>query len=162
MTSVVVDTNVAIAANGKNTHADLECQLACVEELRAVCRNMVIAVDDSNRIFDEYKDRLSFRGAPGAGDAFFKHLHDHMYGGKRVRRVAITPCNDARRSFEELPENEFDPSDRKFLAVAVVAKAEILNATDSDWSEQEALISDLGVAVRQLCPQHAAKSASQS
>lgn len=64
MTTVVVDTNVAIAANGKNTHADLACQLACVEELRAVCRDMVIAVDDSNRIFDEYKDRLSSEVLP--------------------------------------------------------------------------------------------------
>ena len=66
-----------------------------------------------------------------------------------------------RRGFAELLENELDPSDRKFLAVAVVAQAEILNATDSDWSEQEALTSDLGVRVRQLCPQHASKSADQ-
>ena len=51
--------------------------------------------------------------------------------------------------------------DRKFLAVAVVADAEILNATDSDWSEQEALTRELGVRVRQLCPQHASKSANQ-
>ena len=84
-----------------------------------------------------------------------------MYGGKRVRQVSITPCNDGRRSFAELLENGLDPSDRKFLAVAVVAQAEILNATDSDWSEQEALTSDLGVSVRQLCPQHASKSADQ-
>ena len=161
MNSIVVDTNVAVAANGNNTHADLVCQLACVEELRAVCRDAVIVVDDSNLVFDEYKDRLSFAGAPGVGDAFFKHVHDHMYGGRRVRQVAITPCNDDRRSFEELPNNELDPSDRKFLAVAVVAEAEILNATDSDWSEQEALTRDLGVSVRQLCPQHASKFTNQ-
>ena len=33
--------------------------------------------------------------------------------------------------------------------------------TDSDWSEQDTLTSDLGVSVRQLCPQHAAKPATQ-
>ena len=59
------------------------------------------------------------------------------------------------------PRTSFDPSDRKFLAVAVVAEAEILNATDSDWSEQEALMRVLGVKVRQLCPQHASKSTNQ-
>lgn len=118
-------------------------------------------LDDKNLIFDEYRSRLSFSGAPGVGDAFFKHVHDHMYGGKRVRQVAIIPCNDPNRSFEELPENEFDPSDRKFLAVAVAGKAEILNATDSDWSEQEPLTRDLEVRVRQLCPQHASKTAPQ-
>ena len=161
MTNIVVDTNVAIAANGKDTHADLVCQLACVEKLRAVCGNAAILLDDNSLIFDEYRSRLSFAGAPGVGDAFFKHVHDHMYGGTRVRRVAITPCNDQNRSFEELPENEFDPSDRKFLAVAVVGKAEILNATDSDWSEQETLVRDLGVRVRQLCPQHASKATTE-
>ncbi len=161
MTSIVVDTNVAIAANGKNTHADLDCQLACVETLKAVCRDAVIVLDDGNLIFDEYKDRFSFAGAPGVGDAFFKHVHDHMYGRQRVRQVSITPCNDGRRSFVELPENEMDASDRKFLAVAVVAEAGILNATDSDWSEQEALTRELGVSVRQLCPQHARRSAKE-
>ena len=61
----------------------------------------------------------------------------------------------------KIGENRLSPV-KLGLAVAVVAKAEILNATDSDWEEQKALISNLGVSVRQLCPQHASKSASQS
>ena len=69
MTSIVVDTNVAVAANRKNTHADLECQMACVTKLKDVCRDTIIVLDNSNLIFDEYKDRLSFAGAPGVGDA---------------------------------------------------------------------------------------------
>ena len=161
MIDSVVDTNVAIAANGKNTHADPECQLACVEHLEAICRDGIAILDDANLIFNEYKTSLSFTGAPGMGDAFFKHVFLHMHGGMRVRQVTITPCSDELRGFEELPRNEFDPSDRKFLAVAVVAEAEILNATDSDWSEQETLTRSLGVRVRQLCPQHASKSPDQ-
>ena len=161
MTDFVVDTNVAIAANGRDTHADPECQLACVEHLDVICREGIAVLDDAHLIFDEYKASLSFAGAPGTGDAFFKHVFAHMHGGVRVRQVAITPCSDEMRGFEELKKNELDPSDRKFLAVAVVAEAEILNATDSDWSEQEALTRELGVRVRQLCPQHASKSANQ-
>ena len=161
MNAYVVDTNVAIAANGRNTHADYACRFDCIETLEAICREAVVVLDDGDLIFEEYRSRLSFRGAPGTGDKFLKHVHDRMYGGSRVKRVPITPCSDALRGFEELPENDFDPSDRKFLAVAVVAQAEILNATDSDWSEQEALTSDLAVRVRQLCPQHARKSANQ-
>ena len=53
--------------------------------------------------------------------------------------------------------NSLDRSDRKFLAAAVVGHAAIVNATDSDWSQQEELIERLGVTVRQLCPQHASK-----
>lgn len=157
MTSFVVDTNVAIAANGRNTHADLQCQLACIEKLENVCRQQVIVVDDKNLIFDEYKESLNFAGAPGMGDTFFKHLFDYGYDKTRVRRVSITPCSDDRLGFKELPENDLDKSDRKFLAAALVAQATILNATDSDWSEQEALTKSLGVTVQQLCPQHASK-----
>ena len=157
MTPYVVDTNVAIAANGRNTHADPECQLACVEKLEDVCRRQVVVVDDGGLIFDEYKERLNFAGAPGMGDTFFKHLFDHGYDETRVRRVSITPCSDDRLGFKELPENGLDKSDRKFLAVALVAQATILNATDGDWSEQEALTNNLGVTVQQLCPQHASK-----
>ena len=62
-----------------------------------------------------------------------------------MRRVAVTPSKDDRRGYEELPLNTFDRSDRKFLAVAVVAKAVVLNATDSDWGTHEALMNRLGV-----------------
>ena len=31
------------------------------------------------------------------------------------------------------------------------------NTTDSDWSEQQALMDGLGVAVEQLCPAYARK-----
>ena len=162
MTAYVVDTNVAKAANGRDTHADLACQLDCIEKLETICRESVIVLDEGDLIFEEYRNHLLFKGAPGTGDKFFKHLYDHKYGESRVRRVPITPCNDDLRGYQELPENELDRSDRKFLAVAVVAQAEILNATDSDWNEQEALISGLGVSVRQLCPHHASKSANHS
>ena len=88
---------------------------------------------------------------------FFRYLFNHGYDETRVRRISITPCSDDRLGFKELPENDLDKSDRKFLAAALVAQATILNATDSDWSEQEALTKSLGVTVQQLCPQHASK-----
>ena len=157
MTPYVVDTNVAIAANGKDTHADLDCQKACVKELRDICSGKMIALDDAGWIFDEYKQNLKFAGAPGVGDVFFKHVHNHQYRENLVQRVRITLCDDDRRGFDELPENGLDRSDRKFLATARVAHATILNATDNDWSEQETLTSNLGVGVRQICPHHASK-----
>lgn len=162
MKSCVVDTNVAIAANQwdkseGDTHADPECQQACVKALNDVCCDQVIVLDDGDRIFEEYRGYLNLAGSPGAGDKFFKHIFDHQWGGERVRRVPITPCSDHRRGFEELPVNDLDPSDRKFLATAVVGEADILNATDSDWGQQEELTKGLGVDVRQICPQHASK-----
>ena len=46
MTPFVVDTNVAIVANGRGTHADLRCQLSCVERLKSVAAGEVVAIDD--------------------------------------------------------------------------------------------------------------------
>ena len=157
MSVFVVDTNVAVVANRRHTHADAKCQLACIEELERVVRQGVVAVDENGVILDEYRGYLSHSGQPGVGDAFFKHIYDHQYRNRRVRRVPVTPSDDDRKGFEELPENSFDRSDRVFLAVAVVGKAIVLNATDSDWSEHDELIDSLGVTVEQLCPHHIRK-----
>ena len=156
----VVDTNVAVAANGRYTHADELCRLACVERLEFLVAQEaeeVVAIDDRGLILEEYRNHLSHSGSPGVGDMFFKHVVTNLGNCARVRRFPVTPSENDRRGFEELPENTFDRSDRKFLAVAVVAGAVIVNATDSDWNEQAALMDELGVQVSQLCPQHASR-----
>ena len=157
MSVCVVDTNVAIVANTRHTHADVACQLACIDELGRLVREGVVAVDETGFILDEYRGYLSHSGQPGVGDAFFKHVFDHQYEGRRVRRVPVTPSDNDQRGFEELPENSFDRSDRLFLAVALVGEAIVLNATDSDWDEHAELMDELGVSVEQLCPQHSRK-----
>lgn len=150
----VVDTNVPIVANGRKTDADQQCRLACIMKLRGLVKQEVIAVDDRDLILQEYRGHLRASGQPGVGDVFFKHLLDSQYLEDRVRRVSVTPCNDDQKGFEELPENTFDRSDRKFLAVAVKAGAVVVNATDGDWCEHRTLMERLGVEVDQLCPEY--------
>ena len=157
MTMFVVDTNVAIAANGRGTHADEQCQLACVQKLESLVEKEIVAIDDRWLVLGEYGSHLNSSGMPGVGDVFFKHVLNNQHQDRQVHRVPVTPFEDDRRGFEELPENTFDDSDRKFLAVAVVAEAVVLNATDSDWDEQATLMEKLGVKVDQLCPQHASR-----
>ncbi|MDO9226177.1 MAG: hypothetical protein Q8M09_07850 [Pseudomonadota bacterium] len=155
---VVVETNVTIAANGRDTHASLGCQYDCVEfleKLASVKSRDQILLDAGGLILDEYRPYLNYKGQPGTGDLFYKFLHDHMYLDKRVKQVSISPVADETRGFEELPANSLDKSDRKFLAVAVVAKGAVVNALDSDWHEQATFIKALGVPVKQLCPAHA-------
>lgn len=153
----IVDTNVLVVANGRNTHADLECQIQCVSAIREISLKGTVVLDGRDLILDEYRRHLDLKGEPGPGDAFFKHIHDNLYFTKRVERVSITAVDDEERAFEELPANTLDRSDRKFLAVAVVSRAPILNATDSDWHDERALISSVEVVVKQLCPQHATR-----
>lgn len=156
--SVVVDTNVPIVANGRDTNVDEPCQLCCVTKIQEIRSCGTVILDDRNLILDEYANRLNFSGEPGVGDAFFKYVFDHSYSGSRVLRVSITATSDDQRGFEELPKNDLDRSDRKFLAAAVVANAPILNATDSDWDEQRTLLDRLSVTVEQLCPHLAIRS----
>ena len=153
MPTFVVDTNVAIVANGRGTHADISCRLRCIAELQSLVKQGIVVIDDRGLIVDEYKSRLNFSGAPSVGDMFFKHVFN-LHQDEKVRRVAVTPSIDDRKGFEELPENTFDRSDRKFLAVAVAADAVVLNAMDSDWSNHQALMDELEVEVEELCPQH--------
>ena len=160
MTDFVVDTNVFIVAHGRDGNWDLTCQSTCVEMLEKICQDYVIVIDDAYHILGEYERALKqLEGAESISHKFFKHVHTKR-GSNQVPLVSITPVPDEKRGFEQLPKNELDPSDRKFLAVAVEAQAEIVNATDSDWSEQGELTSRLGVTVRQLCPQHAQKQTS--
>ena len=61
----VVDTNVAIVANGRNTHADMACQLSCVEEIESVRQYGIVALDEAGEIMEEYGKHLNFYGMPG-------------------------------------------------------------------------------------------------
>jgi hypothetical protein len=155
--TVVIDTNVIAVANGKATHVDLACQLACTESLQYATLKEIVLIDDRNLILDEYQRYASHSGQPGVGDAFFTYLYNNQYSVKFIQRVPITPSNDPTKGFEELPGNALKAGDRAFLAVAVTRSAEIVNATDSDWAEQKTLLDTLGVDVRQLCPRHANK-----
>jgi predicted nucleic acid-binding protein len=156
VTNYVIDTNVGICANGRNTHASLRCQLACINFLE-MHRTLHITLDHKDLIMSEYEKHFYHKGEPDMGDAFFKYLYHNQYNNEKIQRVPITPVNDETRGFTELPENQVDPSDRKFLATAVVAQAIIVNATDSDWLEQKALLEKLQIEVKQLCPEHSCK-----
>ena len=157
MNLFVVDTNVAVVANGRDTHVNDACQQKCVEKIESIIESGVLVVDTEDLILEEYSGQLEFSGQPSVGDELFIHLVNCQYLEGQVKRVAITPTNHEYTEFAELPENALDRSDQKFLAVAVVSGAIIVNATDSDWSEHRGLTDGLGVKVDQLCPAYATK-----
>ena len=150
---VVVDTNVPIVANGREIHVDENCRLACVETILRIQTGQTVVMDESRAILTEYRMNLNLSGQPGIGDRFFKYVWDNMYSNTRIARVSITESDDVRRGFKELPVNRLDPSDRKFLAAAVVSGASIVNATDSDWQEQWELLDRLSVRLFEICPE---------
>ena len=158
MSGVVVDTNVAVVANGHHEAAGSACIKACITAL-IEARQQLVLVDDGFRIFTEYRRSLSHSGQPGVGDAFFKWLWDNQANPDHCRQVAITAIGNNDANFAEFPTDTglstFDAADRKFVAVALASglNPTILNASDTDWWNFREPLARNGVAVEFLCPE---------
>jgi hypothetical protein len=135
-----------------------ECILECIRQIQNITRNGGLVIDDAGEIFNEYISNLSLSGQPGVGDSFAKWVHDHQWNPKNVDRVAISKNGN---SYDEFPchegLNNFDNSDRKFVAVANghPAKPPILQATDSKWWGWNDALTEVGITVLFLCPAYA-------
>lgn len=158
--AVVVDTNVAVVANGNKTEqAGPECVFTCIDTLRQIIQDekYVILLDDKFLIFDEYRKNLSLSGQPGFGDFFIKWLLESQTDERYCRWIPITPHD--RREFEEFPDDpdlmSFDRDDRKFVAVALASGSDprVLNASDRDWWDYRERLRKHGVKVVFLCPE---------
>lgn len=151
---VVVDTNVAVVANARED-TSRRCVMACIAELRAITRDEKrVAIDQEGLILREYMKNLSLGGQPGVGDGFMKWLFQNQAVAERCEKVDIDG-EDGR--FPAFPDDGalagFDPSDRKFVAVARAhpETPPILEATDSKWWGWREALRRHGVAVEFVC-----------
>ena len=159
----VVDTNVPKIANralepNQIPQNLVKCVAACVEAIQHVIKKKALVIDAGDAIYDEYRNQLSMQGQPGVGDRFMKWVHDNRWCLPATDRVKITRNGESYDQFpahEEL--NDFDKSDRKFVAVANEhpEKPPILQATDSKWWGWQAPLADVGITVHFLCPEYA-------
>jgi len=160
MRAFVVDVNIAIVANGRSSHADVGCISACVAALINIHDNGKIVLDDGMKILYEYMAQLSMAGQPGIGDAFMRWVWEHQAVDSRCERVFLKPNPDDPDGFLEFPTDPdlrtFDPSDRKYVVVALGSRARpvVLNAVDTDWWEHRVALTKNGIHLRFLCPQH--------
>lgn len=155
---VVVDTNVPIAASGRGGQASVECVSACRDAILGVMRDeRRLALDDDGLIIKEYKGNLSASGQPGLGDAFLMWVLTNWANPKRCDLVRLTDAAGAEGGFEQFPDadglEDFDPSDRKFVAVANAhaEKPPILEALDSKWWGWKDALTAAGITVVFLC-----------
>ena len=154
MMKVIVDTNVPLVANGKADQASPDCVEACIDELMKITEgNVQLVLDDQRRIIAEYRNKLNPGGFPGVGDAFLKWVEVNWANCQHCDLVSITPVDDSETDFQEFPTDpalvDFDPDDRKFIAVALAHpnKPPILQAVDSAWWHYRKALCQNGITV---------------
>ena len=154
--ALIVDTNVAIVANGQSPQASSSCVDTCINRLEGIVRGEEkLVLDNGWIILGEYLRNLRSSGEPGAGDSFLRWIL--MNKDERCDLVAITPVNDSENEFEEFPDDpaleRFDPDDRKFIAVALAhpERPPILQAVDSKWLNFRDAFHRNGVTVEFIC-----------
>lgn len=148
----LVDTNVVIAANGKELSKEQEC---CIEPCSDMLHHITsggckLVLDDGFAIVGEYLHKADSKKQRGPGDFFLKWVFTNMSNPGKIDLVTITPEGD---SFKEFPDHEglrqFDPSDRKFVAAANAhaKKPPIVQATDSKWWGWKDALEAVGLSV---------------
>jgi hypothetical protein len=151
----VVDTNVILVANLAHPDVSPECVVACVKYLKTIMDSGTVVVDDSYRILLEYQRKTSPHKAKGVGDIFVKWVQTNLSHPTRVHQISIT--DRGGESYVEFPcailEQDVDPSDRKFVAVAHAHPDRPLvgQASDCKWLDWWAAAAVWGVVVEFLC-----------
>jgi hypothetical protein len=154
--TVVVDTNVILVANRQHASVSELCIASCVTRLYEIVQAGRIAIDDGYRILSEYQNKTEPQIGKRAGDAFVKWLLRNNANPERCDQVVL--AEHAERHFESFPDDvrlaNFDPPDRKFVAVAAAHSdgPSILQAADSKWVAWATALQEHGVTVDFLCP----------
>jgi len=152
----VIDTNVLIVANNRESeHASPECVISCATWLKKFKEEGILVIDSKWLIINEYKKKVNQSGQPGAGDGFLRWVLLNYTNPKRCHQVHITKGSE--HEFEEFPKSEslekFDPSDRKFVAVALTHSQNlaIAVAIDRGWNRNKEALTEHGVEIEFLC-----------
>lgn len=154
MTRYVVDTNVPIVANGRPTDdgiPSIKCRIAAISFLHEILESGKIIVDLEGAVQIEYRRHLNACGQPGVGDRFYQEV---LHSAPRlIDRVDLPLRDDGEYADfpQPLIDVNFDPSDRKFAALARRERASVVNAVDSDWLEHRVLLANNGIEVQFVC-----------
>lgn len=121
-----------------------------------------VFIDSGRRILREYGANLD-ASQPGPGNAFYKWLLTHEWQPSKVTQVPITPAQSDDENFVELPAppegTQYDPSDRKFLAVAAAhpERPPVLQSFDSKWWGWSDALAQVGVTIHFICEREIAQ-----
>lgn len=150
----VVDINVLRTANGEADHASIDCRIAAIDYLLDCREKGKIVLDGRYIIMSLYSLACSRSGQPGAGDEFFRWLHENIAS---IRKAHFD--TDEQGNHSTYPDHAdlktFDWDDRIYVATALATTpaSRLVNAVDSDYSEHNAAFQECGLEVVELCPE---------
>lgn len=153
MSDVIIDTNVVVVANRQNLKVMPDCADACIFFLLEARKNHVVLLDGDDEIRGEYARAVRMGRPYQLGAQFLIHVLQHQFNPAHARRVDLgkTGASDFA-DFPTAPElAAFDPSDRKFAALARKTGIAVTNAIDSDWADHLAALNAHDIAVKFLC-----------
>ena len=161
MDAVIVDTNVIVIANDTDNKRK-DCRDRCQERIRQIInQHGKVVIDDRRRILGEYQNNTRPNTRKRIGDLFVKRLLQNLGNPEICTMVPITPLAGNGTDFEEFPTDtaliNFDPDDRKFIAVALAHKRDngqiptILLAIDRGWLQFMDEFANYGVSVDLIC-----------
>lgn len=151
MKPLVIDTNVPIVANGRQGQPSLDCQTAAIKRLQIAVKSELILLDSEGEIQAEYQRHLHPKGQPGVGDYFYRHVLNSMPGRVERRDLPKTAEDEYQHFPASLLACKFDPSDRKFVALAKKEAGVVINATDSDWIHHADILRNEEIEVDNIC-----------
>lgn len=144
----VVDTNVPLVIRFPEQHPRMLAD-ACEQLLDdIITEGRPVITDAAGEIIEEYFHQLNYSGAPTLGDAFAKWVFDNRWTWTDTARPDIHPAGPYEYGVLGGDDADFDPTDRKFIAVAKVAGAPIHQAADTKWLDWGAALARHAVEVR--------------
>ncbi|MDQ7026927.1 MAG: hypothetical protein Q9P01_00950 [Anaerolineae bacterium] len=152
----VVDTNVWASVDKipPKDQIEADCIKACIEWFQAFRQGedeYKIAVDMAFKILTEYHGQIK------KGGLAERYLNDIL--SQPMTRIVFTEVEYDENGHAILLDNIMDdPSDRKFIAVALHFEppALIINATDTDWEKSRDKLEDANITIQELCPDYIA------
>jgi hypothetical protein len=150
----VVDTNVWIMVDrpiaSVQTAAELDCIQACRQWLSEfMSSDDKLVLDISHQMLQEYRTNIAPNGRAR------QWLNQLEKQPRDLRLVEVKIEFDENGYAKIPPEVEVkDKNDRKFVAVALARSPipPIINATDSDWSQEKERLGAADIVVTELCP----------
>ncbi|WP_206601082.1 hypothetical protein [Pseudophaeobacter leonis] len=114
-------------------------------------------IDDGYEILKEYQNKTMPSKGKAVGGVFLKWLLNNSTNVRHCRQVPLTrgPCPDTYVEFpDQVLQDEFDPPDRKFVAVAGAdgCDPKVIQAADCKWLNWNVRLKAAGIDVEYICP----------